>query len=231
MLDLARYQVAKLAKGEMTQPVEITGHNAYHSTLNQLDVPSNITISLFDDVQVAPVNSSVVPSSTQSSGLEVSNEIDDFIDVLLENDDWTAKNNEPQANEPSANEISDDGSDHIDFLLRNDFWADDEDATKGGGVTLPSSQVFASMAQLRPVQVTSPMLSLDLASSSQKPKTKSITPGNTRLSRKEMNRIHARNRRMKVKMEHAQLKHSVDTYTKCEYYFLNLLLIAKTCVF
>jgi hypothetical protein len=198
MLDLARYQVANLANGgTLHQPLEVPEDCAAKSyscatVADPLAVPLNIEISVND----TPVDTNTLPPVKRAS--EVSTDVSEIIDVLLENGDWTV-NKAANAEDPAAHEVSDEGSEHLDFLLENDFWLDKDDEKEAEYVHTPVSQSQS-------VQIVSPVLSL-------KPRLQ--LPCN--LSRKEKNRIHARNRRMKVKMEHDHLKRSVDAYTRCKF--------------
>jgi hypothetical protein len=178
------------------------------STVDPLAVPPSIEIS-----DIAEVDGNLVPS-------EVNADINDFIDVLLEDDDWVHKSNE--TNQSNVNEVSDDGSDHLDFLLDNDFWVNNDDEVKGvQGIPLSKEQpapVSPHSLQVLPMVLSinqnfnSPMIE----SNEKQPMILTQSQSTAHLSRKEKNRIHARTRRMKVKMEHAHLKKSVDAYTQCK---------------
>lgn len=187
MLDLARYQLANLSNGGSIQPIEIP------NVVDPLAVPSHIEISV-PEVSLHDSPCGLAMPTKRSS--EVSTDISEFIDVFFEKDDWAVNK------ESAANEVSDDGSDHLDFILENDFWLDEENTE-----AIVSAQ--PTLAPQPRVQVVSPVLSLNLKSSNEQ------VPPN--LSRKEKNRIHARNRRMKLKMEHAKLKQSVDAFTQCTF--------------
>lgn len=208
MLDLARYQVANLGNEGTIQPIEIPGHYAATSDpqsigLDPLTVPSSIAVSI-PEISVPPaVNCNIVQLKRAS---EVSTDVSEFIDVLLESDDW-AVNKEEDVINSSDNEISDEGSDHLDLLLENDFWLEEGNEKKN---LVHQSSIISPDSTLKPpVQVVSPVLSLSMKTANhQLPQ---------HLSRKEKNRIHARNRRMKVKIEHAKLKQSVDAYTQCKF--------------
>ncbi|KAL3804816.1 hypothetical protein ACHAWO_009540 [Cyclotella atomus] len=212
MLDLARYQVANLANGGTLQPVEILKDHAAKSSscASVCDplVPSSIEISVND----TPVDCDILPPLKRASEVSTDIHIGEFIDGLLENGDWDVnKAADINIEDPAANEVSDEGSDHLDFLLENDFWLDEDDEKKGtehiaATSTMPITSTHTLVPQSQSVQIVSPVLSPNM-----KPRLHQL-PCN--LSRKEKNRIHARNRRMKVKMEHAHLKHSIDAYTR-----------------
>lgn len=214
MLDLARYQVANLANGGTLQPVEILKDHAAKSSscASVCDplVPSSIEISVND----TPVDCDILPPLKRASEVSTDIHIGEFIDGLLENGDWDVnKAADINIEDPAANEVSDEGSDHLDFLLENDFWLDEDDEKKGtehiaATSTMPITSTHTLVPQSQSVQIVSPVLSPNM-----KPRLHQL-PCN--LSRKEKNRIHARNRRMKVKMEHAHLKHSIDAYTRCK---------------
>lgn len=201
MLDLARYQVANLANGgTLHQPLEIPEDCAAKSyscatVADPLAVPLNIEINVND----TPVDTNTLPPVKRAS--EVSTDVSEIIDVLLENGDWTV-NKAANAEDPAAHEVSDEGSEHLDFLLENDFWLEKDDEKEG------SEPAHTAVSQSQSVQIVSPVLSLNTKPRLQLP---------CNLSRKEKNRIHARNRRMKVKMEHDHLKRSVDAYTRCKF--------------
>lgn len=208
MLDLARYQVANLGNEGTIQPIEIPGHYAATSDpqsigLDPLTVPSSIAVSIPEFSVPSAVNCNIVQLKRAS---EVSTDVSEFIDVLLESDDW-AVNKEEDVINSSDNEISDEGSDHLDLLLENDFWLEEGNEKKN---LVHQSSIISPDSTLKPpVQVVSPVLSLSMKTANhQLPQ---------HLSRKEKNRIHARNRRMKVKIEHAKLKQSVDAYTQCKF--------------
>lgn len=212
MLDLARYQVANLTNGGKIRPIQIP-HNELVSedcnvVLDPLEVPSCIELNTSE--------ASIEPSHEASdANLAID---DDLIDVLLENDDWI----ERKVQQEDYNEVSDEGSDHLDFLLDTNFWMNEDDKMNGTYSKPATSEETTPFSYLNLEQhIVSPVLSTkskidDLALGKSVQYQESQINNGEKLSRKEKNRIHARNRRMKVKNEHAKLKQSVDAYTQCK---------------
>jgi hypothetical protein len=227
MLDLARYQVANLENGGEIQPIEIPGNHTVmpsysnESTVDPLAVPPSIEIS-----DIAEIDGYLVPSESNA-------DINDFIDVLLEDDDWVHKSNE--TNQSNVNEGSDEGRDHLDFLLDNDFWVNNDEEVKGvQGIPLSKKQ--PAPVSSHSLQVLPSVLSINLnfngpmiESNEKQQMILTQSQSTAHLSRQEKNRIHARIRRMKVKMEHAHLKKSVDAYTQCK--LLSHIIFVQTMFF
>ena len=214
MLDLARYQVANLTNGGKIQPIQVP-----HDEV-RVSEDCNVVIDPLAVPSCIKWKTSEAPNEMSNAASEAITDIDDdLIDVLLNNDDWIERKDQPE--EHTANEVSDEGSDHLDFLLDTNFWMNENDkmndieskpATSDEKTLLCQSNLESHVVS--PVLSNKPKIDLELVGNVQYLKTQ-ISNGD-KLTRKEKNRIHARNRRMKVKFEHAKLKQSVDAYTQCK---------------
>ena len=194
MLDLARYQAVNITNENKVEPDALPQGDIKVYSHNIVADPLAVYRPVSDPLSV-PTSISV-PSNDIIEGTTEMN----YLDVLLEKEHWLGKSEEPK-------EVSDEGSDALDLLLDSDSWMNSDETEDSGCETLPDPQ---------PV-IVSPVL----ATSSKPPVTfnrsfhlKSFEGRN--LTRKEKNRIHARNRRMRVKFEHTHLKKTVDAYTQCK---------------
>lgn len=197
MLDLARYQAANITNENKVEPIVLPQGDVKVSSHNSVADPLAVYRPVSDPLSV-PTSISV-PSNDMCKTTEGTTEMN-YLDVLLEKEHWLGKSKEPK-------EVSDEGSDALDLLLDSDSWMNSDETEDSGCETLPDPQ---------PV-IVSPVI----ATSSKPPVTfnqsfhlKSFEGRN--LTRKEKNRIHARNRRMRVKFEHTHLKKTVDAYTQCK---------------
>ena len=194
MLDLARYQAVNITNENKVEPIALPQGDIKVYSNNIVADPLAVYRPVSDPLSV-PTSISV-PSNDIIEGTTEMN----YLDVLLEKEHWLGNSEEPK-------EVSDEGSDALDLLLDSDSWMNSDETEDSGCETLPDPQ---------PV-IVSPVL----ATSSTPPVTfnqsyhhKSFEGRN--LTRKEKNRIHAKNRRMRVKFEHTHLKKTVDAYTQCK---------------
>ena len=206
MLDLARYQAANITNGSKVEPIVIPESDMKASSLKDVANPLAVYEPVADPLAV-PTSISVPSNDVfKTTDTEMN-----YLDVLLENDEWLGKSDEPK-------EVSDEGSDTLDLLLDSESWMNSDDMEDSGCGPLSDPQ---------PV-IVSPVLSTGSkppVTFNQSFQLKSLA--GRPLSRKEKNRIHARNRRMRVKFEHIHLKRTVDAYTQCKSQYPSILLVIR----
>jgi hypothetical protein len=228
MLDMARIQAANMSSGK------VRAHRVLPSTTGVVDPlfdlplveiePSHVGRDTAIDPSTDEVKPVIVPESNGTDTLPT-DRVTDFIDVLLEDKEWLVATHEEE--KEVAEEVTDE-EDHLDILFEDDSWLNDAPATGVETAHVISSSPV-SVPVVAPAPVVSPVVSFSKAPVvvnpnilrapqrrvAAAPKFESKTA--LREYHLEKNRVAARNRRQRMKMEHQHLQQSVTAYTQCEF--------------
>ncbi len=211
MLDAARSKIAQALSREIDKSVNKDEDASDSRQITSSPVPAGensapLKHSSLPETETSKLNE-IVPTKDGVDADEACDDGCDYIDLLLENDDWLDDDNHGKAKASSVSEISDDdGCDYIDMLLDNDGWLNENDEVTA-----------ATVHQPRQAQVVSPILSFNPTfnphNDRESGQSKMVATHEDRL---EKNRKAAQKRRRKKKAEHERLKQSVAFYTQCE---------------